>query len=519
MAKNSRKKELNIDELTPQELVQELDRYIVGQAAAKKTVAIALRNRVRRSLLDKDLQRDITPKNIIMIGSTGVGKTEIARRLSQLSGAPFIKVEATKYTEVGYVGRDVESMVRDLMRAAVSSVRKEMQEDVDSLAQYSAEEQLLDLLLPSNNKSNSASNTKTDDAEQTHSPENQRNRKSRVNKEEQDSLFPVEENQIEKKIAEPVVQEESNNRPEQKVREKLRDMLHSGQLDERMVELPNENASHGMNFVSSANVEIFTNMPEELGNLGENLQEAFSNFIGHKRNRYRKVPVKKAQEILLQEHREKLVDEEAAIDLARNRVENRGIIFIDEIDKIAVREGRSRGGSGEVSREGVQRDILPIVEGSQIRTRYGMIDTTHILFIAAGAFNLSKPSDLIPELQGRFPLRVELESLTAESLEAILSTPKNSLVFQYTKLLATENVTLNFEPNALKKIASIASEVNANTEDIGARRLHTVLETLLEDISFHASDCVGQTITIDEDFVSDKLRDIATDQDLSRYIL
>ena len=401
------------------------------------------------------------------------------------------------------------------MTAAVSNVRREMQEDIDSLARSSAEEQLLDLLLPSNHKPNNTA-VEPDNTDETE--QNQENRKNQKNKEEKDSLFPIEENETKEETVVQEVQAEPNS-PEQKVREKFRHMLHKGELDERMVELPNENAGNGMNFVGGANVEIFTNIPEELGNLGENLQEAFSNFIGHKRSRYRKVPVKKAKEILLQEHREKLVDDEAAIDLARDHVENRGIIFIDEIDKIAVREGRSRGGSGEVSREGVQRDILPIVEGSQIRTRYGMIDTTHILFIAAGAFNLSKPSDLIPELQGRFPLRVELESLTAESLEAILSTPKNSLIFQYTKLLETENVHLNFEPSALKKIASIASEVNANTEDIGARRLHTVLETLIEDISFHASEHAGQTVTIDEGFVSDKLRDIATDQDLSRYIL
>ncbi|WGK68642.1 ATP-dependent protease ATPase subunit HslU [Candidatus Haliotispira prima] len=541
------KKALKIDELAPRELVQELDRYIVGQTAAKKTVAIALRNRVRRSLLDKDLQREITPKNIIMIGSTGVGKTEIARRLSQLSGAPFIKVEATKYTEVGYVGRDVESMVRDLMAAAVNTVRKELQEAVEETARHSAEEQLLELLLPGNQQRSSdntdqATDTEPSQAQVQAEQESDVSRSGRQNAGE--SLFPNFEAE-----AEVEAQKEANGEdkekthpnpdnsnahekkaeqdpgPEQKVREKFRRMLRAGELDERMVELNQDNKGNsfgGFSFTpgSNANVEIFTNMPEDLGNLGENLQEAFNSMMGgNKRSKPRKVSVSKAREILLQEQREKLVDEEAALELARDRVQNQGIIFIDEIDKIAVREGRSRGGSGEISREGVQRDILPIVEGSQVRTRYGMIDTTHILFIAAGAFNLSKPSDLIPELQGRFPLRVELESLTADSLEAILSTPENSLIFQYTKLLETEGVTLDFRPESLKKLAHIAAEVNASTEDIGARRLHTVLETLLEDISFAAGDHAGQTVVIDEPFVLKKLQGIATDQDLSRYIL
>ena len=496
---NKTARNLRIDRLSPRELVAELDRYIVGQAAAKKTVAIALRNRVRRSRLSEELQREITPKNIIMIGSTGVGKTEIARRLSQLSGAPFIKVEATKYTEVGYVGRDVESMIRDLMASALSSVRRELQEEVEDLAQRCAEEQLLDLLLPSPPNADNRDNHDSDDRDEADDP----------------------------KTDMPVVIDNTANKgsAEQKLRERLRRMLREGELNDRMVELPAEGGDGpfggiGLMPGGSANVEIFTNMPEDLSNLGENLQEAFSHFMGGgKRRKARKVRIKKARDVLLQEHREKLVDEETAVEMARDRVQNQGIVFIDEIDKIAVREGRSRGGSGEVSREGVQRDILPIVEGSQVRTRYGMIDTTHILFIAAGAFTLSKPSDLIPELQGRFPLRVELESLTAESLEAILSTPENSLIFQYTKLLETENVELDFRPEALKKLAHIAAEVNAGTEDIGARRLHTVLETLIEDISFAASDYAGQKVVIDAEFVQEKLQSIAVDQDLSRYIL
>lgn len=488
-------KNLQIDQLNPRELVAELDRYIVGQAAAKKTVAIALRNRVRRSRLNKELQREITPKNIIMIGSTGVGKTEIARRLSQLSGAPFIKVEATKYTEVGYVGRDVESMIRDLMASALSSMRLELQEEVEDLAQHCAEEQLLDLLLPSNVK-NSEDREESDESAETP-----------------------------KTLGNEADMPDSNAIQAKKTRERFRQKLRDGELDEKMIELPSENEGGSFGGIGvvpggQANFEIFTNMPEDISNLGEHLQEAFSNFMGgNKRKKPRKVRIDKARDILLQEQRERLVDEDAAVELAKERVQNQGIVFIDEIDKIAVREGRSRGGSGEVSREGVQRDILPIVEGSQVRTRYGMIDTTHILFIAAGAFTLSKPSDLIPELQGRFPLRVELESLTAESLEAILSTPENSLIFQYTKLLETENVELDFRPEALKKLAHIAAEVNAGTEDIGARRLHTVLETLIEDISFAAEDYAGQKVVIDAEFVHDKLQAIATDQDLSRYIL
>ncbi len=531
-------KELKIDELTPQELVRELDRYIVGQNAAKKTVAIALRNRVRRSKLDSELQREITPKNIIMIGSTGVGKTEIARRLSQLSGAPFIKVEATKYTEVGYVGRDVESMIRDLMAAALSSVRKEMQREIEVQAQTYAEAQLLDLLLPGS-KEGSKQESKQGGQQASQQPSQQgsndaASRSSDVaagagrehSGTEGDGLFSGLGAELPLGVSEPPASAEpdAGESGEQHARAKLRRMLRNGQLDERMVELPATNGGAGIGGLNlapggNANVEIFTNMSEGLGNLGENLQEAFSGLLGGKQNKPRKVSVMKAREILLQEQRDKLVDEDTAVEVARDRVQNQGIIFIDEIDKIAVREGRSRGGSGEVSREGVQRDILPVVEGSQVRTRYGMIDTTHILFIAAGAFNLSRPSDLIPELQGRFPLRVELESHTAESLEAILSTPENSLIFQYTKLLETEGIRLDFSPEALKKIASIAAEVNANTEDIGARRLHTVLETLLEDISFFASEYAGQTVTIDEAFVIGKLQGIATDQDLSRYIL
>lgn len=467
-------KPININDLTPQELVHELDRYIVGQDKAKRTVAIALRNRVRRSRLEPELQREITPKNIIMIGSTGVGKTEIARRISRLSGAPFIKVEATKYTEVGYVGRDVESMIRDLMANAISMVRKELEEKVTSEAESHTEEALLDLLLPPTPQAETAS--KSDEA--------------------------------------PKLEGDAALSSEQKVREKFRKMLRDGELNERMIELDEPKANHNQ---SPLNVEVFTtnmNMPEDLS---MNLQNMFDNVMGGKKQKSRKVRVDKAKEILFQEQKEKLIDQDTVLEIARDRVQNHGIIFIDEIDKIAVREGRSHG--GEVSREGVQRDILPIVEGSQVQTRYGMIDTTHILFIAAGAFNLSKPSDLIPELQGRFPLRVELESLTAESLERILSTPENSLIFQYTELLKTEGVELIFQPEAIKHLAAIAAEVNANTEDIGARRLHTVLETLLEEVSFEVEKFAGKEFVIDIPYVDQRLQDLSRNQDLSRYIL
>ena len=447
--------------LTPQQIVEALDQYIIGQKAAKKSVAIALRNRQRRAVLPEDIRDEVAPKNILMIGPTGVGKTEIARRLARLAGAPFIKVEATKFTEVGYVGRDVESMVRDLMSKAVAMVKDEMKAGVEKAAREAAEEALLDVLVPGS---------------KTPPPEGA------------DLNTPVEPDRG------------------SHAREVLRTKLRNGELDERMVEITaGSRKQPHVEVLSGAGVE---QMGFDFGNLG-------SIFQGPKKPR--KVKVARARELLEAEQQEKLIDAESAIETARERVQNAGIIFIDEIDKIAVKEGRS--GGADVSREGVQRDILPIVEGSSVSTKHGIIDTSHILFIAAGAFNLSKPSDLIPELQGRFPLRVELESLTAEDFREILTSPRNALTKQYIELLKTEGVTLIFEDEAVKRLSDIAAEVNTRTENIGARRLHTVLELLVEDVSFNAPDLSGQTITVTVDYVNNRLNSIIEDRDLSRYIL
>ncbi len=454
-----------LEQQTPKEIVAELDKYIIGQNKAKKAVAIALRNRLRRSMLTEELRDEIAPKNIIMIGPTGVGKTEIARRLSRLCGAPFIKVEATKFTEVGYVGRDVESMVRDLMAAAVSMVKAELKEGVRDEAVAATEEALLDLLLPGSNKIN-----------------------------------PVPDG--EGKL--PDVIPES---PGAHTREIFRRKLRDGELEERQVEVK---VSGG----TTPSIEIFSGnnfeaMDMKLGALG--------NIFGGGNKKTRKVSVAQAREILMSEQTDRLIDTDSAVDMARDRVQNMGIIFIDEIDKIANRE--SKAGGQDVSREGVQRDILPIVEGSTVSTKYGMIDTSHILFIAAGAFNLSKPSDLIPELQGRFPIRVELEDLNADAFEMILTQPKNALIRQYSELLKTEEVSLDFAGQAIRRLAEIAEEVNNRTENIGARRLHTIMEHLLEDVSFNAPDMRGQTIPVTPEYVDERLSDIIKDRDLSRYIL
>lgn len=457
---------IDLDKLTPREITAELDKYIIGQDNAKKSVAIALRNRLRRSRLPEDIKDEVAPKNIIMIGPTGVGKTEIARRLSKLSGAPFLKVEATKFTEVGYVGRDVESMIRDLMASAVSMVKTELQEGVQEEAEKATEEALLDILLPS---------------AKTVKPQ-----KPGFDASEQSVIVP-----------------EDNS-----TREKFRQMLREGKLDDRSVEIT-ISKQKGMPSIEIFSGNSFEEMDFNMGSLS-------GLFGGGKKKK--SVTVLKAKEILLAEFQEKLVDSENAADLARDRVQNMGIIFIDEIDKIATRQNRSGGGQ-DVSREGVQRDILPIVEGSRVNTKYGIVDTSHILFIAAGAFSMSKPSDLIPELQGRFPLRVELQDLNAEAFKAILTVPKNSLTKQYVELLKTEDVHINFTEDAIDKLAQIAEEVNQNTENIGARRLHTIMELLLEEISFDAPDLKGQTISIDEKYVSEKLIDIVEDRDLSRYIL
>ncbi|MFW5684248.1 MAG: ATP-dependent protease ATPase subunit HslU [Spirochaetota bacterium] len=458
----------DLSELTPREIVSELDRYIIGQERAKKAVAIALRNRLRRQRLPEELREEVAPKNIIMIGPTGVGKTEIARRLSKLTGAPFVKVEATKYTEVGYVGRDVESMVRDLVSVAVAMVKDEMQEGVREEAESRTEEQLLDLLLPGVNAGQGSA------ASSAPAPQG-------------DALATGVESAA------------------SSTREKFRQRLREGNLEDKEVEIQVSRSQFpAIEIFSGSN---FEEMDLNLGNLG--------GLLGGKKKRKR-TTVRNARQTIMQEEMEKLVDQERVSEIARERAEQSGIIFIDEIDKIAAKEQR---GGVDVSCEGVQRDILPIVEGSRVNTKFGMVDTSHILFIAAGAFHMSKPSDLIPELQGRFPLRVELEALGAEDFRRILTQPQNALIRQYTELLATEGVTLDFKDEAITDISRIAADVNSKTENIGARRLHTILELLLEEVSFTAPDLSGQTIPITRDYVTERLGDVVQDQDLSRYIL
>jgi len=476
-----------IDSLTPKEIVKELDKYIVGQEKAKKAVAIALRNRMRRRMLPESLRDEVAPKNIIMIGSTGVGKTEIARRLSKLAGAPFIKVEASKYTEVGYVGRDVESMVRDLMSVGLSMVKSELAEDVRAEAHERAEEALLDLLLPGVKPKGSAPGF---EAPQSSAPG-----------------AVGESPAAETGSGEPIRLGDGEDKRGDKntTREKFRKMLKEGKFDPKMVEVDVVRSS-------SPSIEIFSGqsfeeMDVNFGNL--------ANLFGGKKKKKR-VTVEEARKILEEQEMERLVDNERAADLARERVEQMGIIFVDEIDKVAVKGDR---GGVDVSREGVQRDILPIVEGSKVNTKYGLVDTSHILFIAAGAFHMSKPSDLIPELQGRFPLRVELEDLSGDDFFRILTEPENALTKQYVELLKTEGVEIEFTEGALKRLSSIAADVNARTENIGARRLHTIMELLLEEVSFTAPELKGQKIPLTAEYVDERLSDIVEDQDLSRYIL
>jgi ATP-dependent HslUV protease ATP-binding subunit HslU len=457
--------QLALDELTPREIVVELDKYVVGQHAAKRAVAIALRNRMRRQKLAPDLAEEIMPKNIIMIGPTGVGKTEIARRLAKLTGSPFLKVEASKFTEVGYVGRDVESMIRDLIEIAIDMVRAEKLEDVADKAELNAEERVLDLLLPSTPRLESSAGQSNIGFETTGSGD-------------------------------------SSSR----TREKLRQQLREGKLDDRMIEVEvREKSMPAFEVISNQGVE----------EMDINFKDMLPNIFGQ-RTKKRKMKVSEALEYLLQEEEQRLVDMDQVTRTAVERVEDSGIIFLDEIDKIA---GRESGHGPDVSREGVQRDILPIVEGTTVNTRYGMVRTDHILFIAAGAFHVSKPSDLIPELQGRFPIRVELQSLTIEDFIKILTEPKSSLVKQYTALLETEGLKLEFTREALDEIARFAFRVNEGTENIGARRLHTIMERVLDEISFSAPEAKEKHVTIDADYVTKMLADIVKDQDLSRYIL
>jgi ATP-dependent HslUV protease ATP-binding subunit HslU len=485
--------ELALEELTPREIVAELDKYVVGQKAAKRAVAIALRNRMRRQKLPPDLAEDIMPKNIIMIGPTGVGKTEIARRLAKLTNSPFLKVEASKFTEVGYVGRDVESMVRDLVEIAIDMVREEKLEEVEDKAELNAEERLLDLLLP--------------------------------------PPAPAPAGQSSNQSSSTAISTDSH----QRTREKLRQQFREGKLDERMVEIDvRERNAPSFEIISSQGIE----------EMDISIKDMLPNIFGQ-RTKKRKMKVAEAFEYLVQEEESRLVDMDQVTRIAVERVENSGIVFLDEIDKIAGREG---GHGPDVSREGVQRDILPIVEGTTVNTRYGMVRTDHILFIAAGAFHVSKPSDLIPELQGRFPIRVELQSLTVEDFVRILTEPKSSLTKQYTALLETEGLKLEFTTEAIEEMARFAFRVNETTENIGARRLHTIMERVLDEISFLAPDLIkaakdgsralenGTTAplpivdretesgtekvaAIGADYVRQMVASIVKDQDLSRYIL
>ncbi|MBB3109383.1 ATP-dependent HslUV protease ATP-binding subunit HslU [Paenibacillus phyllosphaerae] len=465
--------------MTPRQIVAELDKYIIGQKSAKRSVAVALRNRYRRSRLDEAIRDEIVPKNILMIGPTGVGKTEIARRLAKLVNAPFVKVEATKFTEVGYVGRDVESMVRDLVETAIRMVKAERTEKVRDKAEKLANERIVQLLVPSASKPKSGKNP------------------------------------LEMLFGGQATKDTDDEQPEQdhsivERRRAMKEQLEAGKLEQQIIEIEVEDTTPSM-------LDMLGGQGGEGAGLGGmNMQELFGQLMP-KRTKKRKLPIKEARKALTQEEANKMIDMDDVVTESIGRAEQSGIIFIDEIDKIA---SPSRGGSGpDVSREGVQRDILPIVEGSTVVTKYGPVKTDYVLFIAAGAFHVSKPSDLIPELQGRFPIRVELTSLTLDDFVLILTEPKNALTKQYTALLETEGIEIEFSDDAIRELASIASDVNKNTENIGARRLHTILEKLLEDLSFEAPELSLERLTITPEYVREKLGNIAKNRDLSQYIL
>lgn len=452
-------KKFNLDEMVPSQIVSELDKYIIGQKKAKRTIAVALRNRTRRKRLPDEIREEVFPKNIIMIGPTGVGKTEIARRIAKLSNAPFIKIEATKFTEVGYVGRDVESMIKDLMASAVLMVKKEMAEKNEEAVKAKVEERLLDLLIPNLNSNPQADQSFEDD---------------RV-----------------------------------KVRELTLQKLRKGEFENTEVEVVYNRAP------KSFEIGVMGASPDDIQNAMNNITDIFRS--AQNRGKKHRITIKRAREMFTEEELDRTVDQDKVVDIAKERTEQMGIVFIDEIDKIASSSGSTN--SPDVSREGVQRDILPIVEGTKVSTKWGVIDTSHILFIAAGAFHVSKPSDLIPELQGRFPLRVELDDLKAEDFFRILKEPENAITLQYKELLGTEGVEVEFTDDAVRRISEIAYEVNSSSENIGARRLYTIMELLLEELSFSANELCGQKIVITPEYVNERLSDVVKNQDLSRYIL
>jgi ATP-dependent HslUV protease ATP-binding subunit HslU len=482
------------DALTPRQIVGELDKYIIGQAEAKRSVAVALRNRARRQMLEDDMRDEVAPKNIIMIGTTGVGKTEIARRLARLVEAPFIKVEASKYTEVGYVGRDVESMIRDLADLAVNMVKSEQAEMVKEKALELTEERLLDFLIPPPRSKMSPESVE---------------KNVEIADEDEENLTGEE------RLALAVQQFDATERSEVseqeqerylRTREKFRQRLRDGKLEDKPIEINVSNRTVPF-------VEIFS--PSGIEEMDINLKDMFGSMLP-KQEKKRRVPISEARQILAQEEAEKLIDMDNVVSEAIARVENSGIVFLDEIDKIAGRESKS---GPDVSREGVQRDILPIIEGSTVMTKHGMVRTDHILFIASGAFHVSKPSDLIPELQGRFPIRVELTSLNEADFKRILTEPKNALEKQYIAMLKTEDIDVTITEDAIDEIAALAFQVNETVEDIGARRLHTIMEKLFDEISFNAPDLEEQSITINADYVSEQLSEIVENEDISKYIL